>query len=255
MTEGTGQEWANLKGKVALVTSAARGIGRAIALELAGRGAAVAVNYRNSKDHARTLAEQIHELGVECMLVPGDVTCEEDARNIVHAVLDAWKRLDILVNNAGITRDKSLRKREDDEWADVININLSGTYYCTSAALPAMIEQQFGRIINISSYADRIHSLGKGKYPDSAGSIMAFTKSLALEMARYNITANAIAPGFTSTEMLDRIPTAILEHLRVRIPLQRFARPGEVAKAAAFLAADADYITGQQLNVNGGLYV
>jgi acetoacetyl-CoA reductase len=255
MTGGNRHEWANLNGKVALVTAAARGIGRAIAVELAARGAAVAVNYRNSKEHARSLAEQIRELGVDCMLVPGDVANEEDARHVVQTVLDAWKRLDILVNNAGITRDKSLRKRDDDEWADVININLSGTYYCTSAALPAMMEQQFGRIINISSYADRAHNLGQGKYPANPGGIMAFTKSLALEMARYNITANAIAPGFTSTEMLDRIPPTILEHLRVRIPLQRFARPDEVAKAAAFLAADADYITGQQLNVNGGLYV
>lgn len=252
---GHGNRWATLKGKVALVTGAARGIGRAIALELAERGAAVAINYRNSKDHAEVLAKQIREKGSDCLLVPGDVSNKEDARHVVETVLDAWMRLDILVNNAGITRDKSLRKMAGDEWADVINVNLNGTYYCTSAALPAMMEHKFGRIINIASYVGQSGKVGQANYAASTGGIIAFTKSLALEMAKYNITANAIAPGFTSTEMLTKVPAKILEQIRVKIPLQRFARPDEVAKAAAFLAADGDYITGQQLNVSGGLYM
>ncbi|MBZ5594551.1 MAG: 3-oxoacyl-ACP reductase FabG [Acidobacteriia bacterium] len=252
---GNGSRWANLKGKVALVTGAARGIGRAIALELAERGADVAINYRNSKEHAESLAKQIRGMGSDCLLIPGDVSNKEDAHHVVETVLDSWKRLDILVNNAGITRDKSLRKMADDEWADVINVNLNGTFYCTSAALPAMMEQQFGRIINIASYVGQGGNLGQANYAASTGGIIAFTKSLALEMAKYNITANAIAPGFTSTEMLSKVPTKILEQIRVKIPLQRFARPDEVAKAAGFLAADGDYITGQQLNVSGGLYM
>jgi len=257
MTEGNGHanRWANLKGKVALVTGAARGIGRAIALELADRGAAVAVNYRNSKENAESLAKLIRETGSDCLLISGDVSNKDDARHVVQTVLDAWNRLDILVNNAGITRDKSLRKMADDEWADVINVNLNGTYYCTSAALPAMMAHKFGRIINISSYVGQSGNLGQANYAASTGGIIAFTKSVALEMAKYNITANAIAPGFTSTEMLSKIPAKLLEQIRAKIPLQRFARPDEVAKAAAFLAADGDYITGQQININGGLYM
>jgi NAD(P)-dependent dehydrogenase (short-subunit alcohol dehydrogenase family) len=253
---GNENEWETLKGKVALVTGGAQGIGRAIALELAHRGAAVAISYRTKKEHAESLAEQVRELGAECMLVQGDVANKEDARHIVQTVLDTWNRLDILVNNAGITRDKSLRKDADDEWADVINVNLNGTYFCTSAALPAMMEQRFGRIINIiNSFVGQTGNSGRANYAASKSGIIAFTKSLALEMAKFNITSNAIAPGFTHTEMWSKIPESILEQIRVKIPLQRFASPDEVAKAAAFLAADGDYITGQQLNVNGGLYM
>jgi len=243
-----------LKGKVALVTGGTQGIGRAIALALAHRGAAVAITYRTKKEHAESLAERVRELGAECLLVQGDVSNKEDAQHVVETVLAAWKRLDVLVNNAGITRDKSVRKVAGDEWADEVNVNLNGTYYCTSAALPAMMAQKFGRIINIRWYMG--HSiLGQANYVSRTAGIMDFTKSLALEMAKYNITANAIAPGFTRTEMWAKIPENVLEQIRVKIPLQRFASPEDVAKAAAFLAADGDYITGQQLNVTGGLYV
>jgi len=245
-----------LKGKVALVTGGAQGIGRAIALELAHRGAAVAISYRTKREHAETLADEIRELGAECMLVQGDVANKEDACNIVQTVLDYWKRLDILVNNAGITRDKSLRKAANDEWADVIHVNMNGTYNCTSAALPAMMEHKFGRIINIiNSFVGQTGNGGRANYAATKSGVVGFTKSLALEMAKYNITANTLAPGFTHTEMWSKIPESIIERIRVKIPLQRFASPGEVAKAAAFLAADGDYITGQQLNVNGGLYM
>jgi acetoacetyl-CoA reductase len=246
---------AALEGKVALVTGAGKGIGRAIALELAHRGAAVAVNYHASKEHAESLAEQIREAGSECLVIQGDVASKEEARQVVQKVLDTWGRLDILVNNAGITRDKSMRKMSDDDWADVINVNLNGTYYCTSAALPSMIDHKFGRIINISSFVGQAGNFGQANYAASKGGIIAFTKVLALETARYNITANAIAPGFTCTEMLSQIPANVLDQIRAKIPMQRFAQPAEVAKAAAFLATDGEYITGQQLNINGGLYM
>lgn len=256
MKEANGKSSESLRGRVALVTGAARGIGRAIALELAHRGAAVALNYRSSKESAECVAEEIQKIGPACMLVPGDVATRDEARRVIQTVLDAWKRLDILVNNAGITRDKSLRKTADDEWADVTNVNLNGTYYCTSAALPAMMEQRFGRIINIvSSYVGQAGNFGQANLTGSKGSIATFTKSVALEMAKYNITVNTVAPGFTRTEMLAMIPEKVLEQIRAKIPLRRFAQPAEVAKAAAFLAADGDYITGQQLNVNGGLYM
>jgi acetoacetyl-CoA reductase/3-oxoacyl-[acyl-carrier protein] reductase len=238
-----------------LVTGGARGIGRAIALHLADSGAAVAVNYRTSKPEAQSLAEEIHDMHGECILVPGDVSSSEEAQRVVQDVLDSWGRIEILVNNAGITRDKSLRRMADDEWSDVINVNLNGTYYCTTAAIPAMIRQKYGRIINISSHVGQAGSLEQANYAASNGGIIAFTKALALEMAPYNITANTVVPGFTNTEMLAKIPPHVLVQIQNKIPLGRFARPEEIAAAVGFLAAHGDYITGQQLNVNGGLYM
>ena len=245
----------SLAGKVALVTGAGRGIGRAIALELARRGANVALNFRADAKHAESAADEIRELGVECLLVQGDVAKRGEAARIVKEVLDKWQRLDILVNNAGITRDRSMRKMTDDDWGAVINVNLNGTFYCTSAAVPAMVNQRFGRIINIGSVVGQMGAFGQANYSASKGGIIAFTKTLALEMAKFNITANVIAPGFTSTEMVDAIPEEIAAQIKAKIPLGRFASPEEIAKAASFLAADGDYITGQELNVNGGYHM
>ena len=252
---GNGNGTASLKGKVALVTGASRGIGRAIALELAHHGANVAIDYRVDITHAQSVAEEVRALGVECLIVQGDISKKEDARRIVKEVLDKWQRLDILVNNAGISRDHSMRKMTDEDWADVINVNLNGTFYCTSAALPAMINQRFGRIINISSVVGQMGAFGQANYSASKGGIIAFTKTLALEMAKYNITANSIAPGYTSTEMVEAIPEEVAAQIKAKIPLGRFASPEEIAKAAGFLAMDADYITGQELNVNGGCHM
>lgn len=245
----------SLTGKVALVTGASRGIGRAIAVELARRGANIALNFRSDTNQAEIAATGIRELGVECLLVQGDVAKKGEATRIVKEVLDRWQRLDILVNNAGITRDRSMRKMTDDDWAEVINVNLNGTFYCTSAVLPAMTNQRFGRIINISSVVGQMGAFGQANYSASKGGIIAFTKTLALEMAKFNVTANAIAPGFTSTEMVDAIPEEIAAQIKAKIPLGRFATPEEIAKAAAFLAAEGDYITGQELNVNGGYHM
>ena len=247
--------WGSLKGKVALVTGASRGIGRAIAIELARRGASIALDYRSDSVHAESAAAEIRALGAECILIQGDISKKGEAQRIVKAVLDKWQRLDILVNNAGITRDRTMRKMTEDDWAQVINVNLNGTFYCTSAALPAMINQRFGRIINISSVVGQMGAFGQANYSASKGGIIAFTKTLALEMAKFNITANSIAPGFTSTEMVDAIPEEIAAQLKAKIPLGRFATPEEIAKAAAFLAAEGDYITGQELNVNGGYHM
>lgn len=255
MTNGNGGLSEALKGRVALVTGAARGIGRAIALHLAASGAAVAANYRTSKAEAQSLAEQIHEMHADCILVPGDVASSEEAQRVVQEVLDSWGRIEVLVNNAGITRNKSLRRMANDEWADVINVNLNGTYYCTAAVIPGMIKQRYGRIVNISSHVGQAGSLEQANYAASNGGIIAFTKALALEMAAYNITANTVAPGFTSTEMLAQIPPHVLVQIQNKIPLGRFARPEEIASAVGFLVAHGDYITGQQLNINGGLYM
>ena len=245
----------SLVGRVALVTGSSRGIGRAIACELARRGAKVALNFRSDVKHAENAAEEIVEIGGECLLVQGDVAKKGEAARIVKEILDKWQRLDILVNNAGITRDRSMRKMTDDDWAAVINVNLNGTFYCTSAAVPAMMNQRYGRIINISSVVGQMGAFGQANYSASKGGIIAFTKTLALELAKFNVTANAIAPGFTSTEMVDAIPEEIAAQIKAKIPLGRFATPEEIAKAAAFLAADGDYITGQELNVNGGYHM
>ena len=252
---GNGTRYASLTGRVALVTGASRGIGRAIAVGLARCGANVALNFRSDAKQAESAAAEIRELGVDCLLVQGDVAKKGEAARIVKEVLDKWQRLDILVNNAGITRDRSMRKMTDDDWGAVINVNLNGTFYCTSAAVPAMINQRFGRIINISSVVGQMGAFGQANYSASKGGIIAFTKTLALEMAKYTVTANAIAPGFTSTEMVDAIPEEIAAQIKAKIPLGRFAAPEEIAKAAVFLAAEGDYITGQELNVNGGYHM
>jgi NAD(P)-dependent dehydrogenase (short-subunit alcohol dehydrogenase family) len=243
-----------LQNKVALVTGGSRGIGRAIALELAARGATVAINFRTSLTQAEALLQQLREAGGEGVLVQGDVSLRDEARRVVKEVLDCCKHLEILVNNAGITRHRSFHKMTDEEWTEVIN-NLHGAYYCMSAVLPAMVAQNFGRIVNISSYAGQAGNFGQAHCAASKAAIIGFTKTLALELARYNITANVIAPGYTETDMLGGIPAEIIEEIKDEIPLGRLARPEEIAKAVTFLVMDGDYITGQQINVNGGLYM
>ena len=255
MHQANGNGATPLKGMIALVTGASRGIGRAIAIQLARRGAAVAINFRTDAVHAETVAKEIADSGGDCMLIQGDVSSKEEAAHIVQQVLEKWGRLDILVNNAGINRDRTLGKMTEDDWAQVINVNLNGTFYCTIAAVPAMMTQNFGRIINISSVVGQAGAFGQANYSASKGGIIAFTKTLALELAKHNITANVVAPGYTSTEMVASIPEDVAAKIKARIPVGRFAEPDEVAKAAVFLAADGDYITGQELNVNGGVYM
>ncbi len=215
------------------------------------RGASVAINYRESRVYAEALADLIRQVGSECLIIQGDVSSKEDAQHVLRAVLDSWGHLDVLVNNAGITRDKISSATSNDDWSDVINVNLTGTFYCTSAALPSMIERMFGRIVNISSFMGQARKFGQGNHAAGKRGILEFTKTVAKDTAKYNITANAIAPGFTCTEKLAEIPPHVLEQIRMKIPLQRFAQPVEVAKAAAFLVTEGDYITGQQLNING----
>ena len=244
-----------LEGKIALITGASRGIGRAIAMELAHRGATVAVNFRTSLSAAEELRREIHQVGCDCELFQGDISDRQHARNLIDNVVASFQRVDILVNNAGITRDRSIRKMTDDDWADVIETNLNSVFYCTSAAIPTMIEHKYGRIVNIASFSGQAGNFGQANYAASKGGIIAMTKVLALELAKYNVTANVVAPGFTETEMVAAIPAAVMEQILARIPIRRLAQPEEVAKAVAFLLCDGDYITGQQINVNGGIYM
>lgn len=174
---------------------------------------------------------------------------------MVRHVAEAWGQLDVLVNNAGITRDRSMRKLTDEDWLDVINTNLNSVYYCTTAAMSLMIEQNYGRIINISSFVGQSGNFGQANYAASKGGIIAFTKTAAIELAKFNITVNAVAPGFTLTDMLSKVPENIQNQIKAKIPLGRFGMPEEVARVVSFLAAHGDYITGQQININGGVYM
>jgi NAD(P)-dependent dehydrogenase (short-subunit alcohol dehydrogenase family) len=215
--------------QVAVVSGSSRGIGRAIALELARRGMALVVNYRSAQDEAKAVAAEVRALGVDCLCLQADVADPAQARGLIGEVHAQWGRIDVLVNNAGITRDKTLRKLTDDDWLQVINTNLGSVYYCTSAVMPIMIEQNYGRIINISSYVGQAGNFGQANYGASKGGIIAFTKTAALELARYGITVNAIAPGFTETEMLSKVPPDVQDKIRARIPMGRFGKPQEVA--------------------------
>jgi acetoacetyl-CoA reductase/3-oxoacyl-[acyl-carrier protein] reductase len=189
------------------------------------------------------------------LLIQANVCDVAESRGLVRRVVDQWGRLDILVNNAGITRDRSLRKLTDEDWLTVIDNNLHSVYLCTTAAMPVMIEQRYGRVVNISSYVGQAGNFGQANYAASKGGIIAFTKTAAIELAKFNITVNAIAPGFTLTDMLAKVAPEVQEQIKARIPMGRFGEPDEVAKVVVFVAADGDYITGQQINVNGGIYM
>lgn len=244
-----------LDDKVAIVTGASRGIGRGIALLMAQEGAKVTINYRSSEAQARELADEINGFGGTCMLLQADVGEAQEARDMVRRVVEQWGRVDILVNNAGITKDRTLRKMADEDWDKVIKANLGSVFYCTSAAMPIMVNQNFGRIINISSMNGQIGAVGQANYSASKGGIIAFTRTAALELARFNITVNTIAPGWTLTDMFAGVPDNIQDQIKGKIPLGRFGDVSDIAKAAVFLAADADYITGAQINVNGGAFM
>ncbi len=244
-----------LEGKTALVTGASRGIGRAIALELAREGARVAVNYHNNDAKAEEVKVDIQKLGGKCLLAKANLAVPQEARAMVKRVADEFVHLDILVNNAGITRDKLLPKMTDEDWLEVIQTNLNAMFFCTSAVIPIMTAQSYGRIINISSMNGQTPARGQANYSASKGGIIAFTKTAALELASSGITVNTIAPGFTETDMFAKVPQAIQTQIKARIPEGRFAQPEEIARAVIFLVADGDYITGQQINVNGGAYM
>jgi acetoacetyl-CoA reductase/3-oxoacyl-[acyl-carrier protein] reductase len=244
-----------LEGRRALVTGAARGIGRAIAKALASEGADIALNYQSSEADAISLADELTSSGRKTLLLKGNVGERSTWTSMIAAVTQTWGRLDILVNNAGITRDKTLRKMLDDDWLAVLKTNLNACYFGVSAVMSMMIEQKYGRIINISSFVGQAGNFGQANYAASKGGIIAFTKTAALELAKYNVTCNALAPGFTETGMLAKVPEQVRTQILARIPMGRFATPEEIAKAVLFLAADGDYITGQQINVNGGVYM
>src|SRR6516165_4477898 len=246
---------ARLEGKTALVTGGSRGIGRAITLALAREGAKVALNYQSSDAKAQEVVDEIAKFGGTCVLAKANLSDPKEARAMVQRVAEQFTHLDVLVNNAGITRDKLLTRMTDEDWLEVIQTNLNAVFFCTSAAIPFMAAQSYGRIINIGSMNGQVAAMGQANYSASKGGIIAFTRTAALELARSGITVNALAPGYTETDMFAKVPGDIQAQIKAKIPLRRFAQPEEIAKAVLYLVADGDYVTGQVIGVNGGAYM
>ena len=246
----------SLESRIALVTGASRGIGEVIAISLAKAGAKVAVNYHTGAEAASRVVETIAASGGEALAVGGDVSQEDQVDSIVKGIVRSWGRLDILVNNAGITRDKLLLRMSADEWDKVISVNLRGVYLSTKSVLPHMIRQRHGRIVNMSSVVGLSGNPGQANYAASKAGIIGFTKSMAREVASRNITVNAVAPGYITTTMVQKLPEDVQKGILARIPMSRFGTPEDVAEVVTFLCTDgAGYVTGQVIGIDGGLAV
>ncbi|EON73262.1 3-oxoacyl-[acyl-carrier-protein] reductase [Lysinibacillus sphaericus] len=243
-----------LNGKVAVVTGASRGIGRAIALKLAEEGAKIVVNYSGSQVKAEEVVTLIQANGGEAIAVQASVSKSEEVTALMDAAVKTFGSLDILVNNAGITRDNLLMRMKEDEWDDVLDTNLKGVFLCTKAVTRQMMKQRTGRIINISSIVGVAGNAGQANYVAAKAGVIGLTKTTAKELASRNILVNAIAPGFIETEMTDQLPEELKQGMLTQIPLAKLGQPEDIAKAVVFLASDdANYMTGQTLHIDGGM--
>ena len=240
--------------KVAFITGATRGIGRAIALELAKEGYNIALNYRTENEALESLKKEISDMGVECYPVQGDVSKAEDAERMTKEIIEHFEQIDVLVNNAGITKDNLILRMKEEEFTDVINVNLVGTFNITKNVIKYMTKKRYGKIINLSSVVGISGNAGQSNYAASKAGIIGFTKSIAKELGSRNITANAVAPGFIETDMTNALKDEIKEAIEGTIPLKRLGTAEDVAKVVKFLVSDeSSYITGQVINVDGGM--
>lgn len=247
------EQMQKLRDRVAIVTGASRGIGRAIAVALAAEGAKVVVNYASSSGAADEAVAAITGASGEAIALQADVSKADQVDRLIETVMDKWGRVDILVNNAGITRDTLLMRMKPEDWQAVIDLNLTGIFLCTRAVTKIMLKQKSGRIVNIASVAGQMGNPGQANYSAAKAGAIGFTKTIARELASRGITVNAVAPGFIATDMTKDLKGT--EELLKHIPLGRFGQPEEVAGLVRFLAADpaAAYITGQVMNVDGGM--
>lgn len=245
----------NLEGRVALVTGAAQGIGRAIALALAEVGADIAGGDVNLEGMEKT-AKEIEALGRKALAVKLDVSDPASVKEAVGKVLEAWGKIDILVNNAGITKDNLIMRMKREDWDRVLSINLNGAFHCIQAVLPGMVKQRYGRIINIASVVAQAGNAGQANYISSKAGLIGLTKAVASEVGSRTVTVNAVAPGFIATAMTENLPEPVKQRMMSLIPLGRMGTDRDIASAVRFLASEeAGYITGHVLNVNGGMYM
>jgi len=242
------------EGKAAIVTGASRGIGREIALQLAKEGAKVAVNYSGSKDKAEEVVQLIKDAGGEAFAIQADVSNSDSVKNLVEKTIETYGSIDILVNNAGITKDNLLVRMKEDEWDDVININLKGVFLCTKGVTRQMMRQRAGKIVNVASIVGVSGNAGQANYVAAKAGVIGFTKTTAQELAARNINVNAVAPGFITTDMTDALDEDMKNQMLANIPLGKLGSPENVAKTVMFLLSDdAAYITGQTIHVDGGM--
>lgn len=243
-----------LKGKCAVVTGAAKGIGKAIALKLASSGVNIVLNYRSSEDKAIETEKEILSLGVEVLRIKGDISKPNDVENLIDCAKNKFGKIDIMVNNAGITKDTLLLRMKEEDFDSVINVNLKGVFNCLKAITPVMVKQKEGKIINLSSVVGLVGNVGQVNYAASKAGVIGMTKSLAKEIGSRGITVNAVAPGFIETDMTDVLGDRFKEEAKKSIPLKRLGKAEDVAEVVAFLASDsANYITGQVIHVDGGM--
>ena len=244
-----------LEGQVAVVTGGGRGIGRACAIELAREGASVIVNYVSNADTAEATRDVIHEFGGTVVLVKANVSDSDEAGDVIETAVEELGKIDILVNNAGVNRDRTIARLSVEEWDEVIKTDLSSMFYCTRAAVPHMREANYGRIINMSSIVGQMGNVGQANYAAAKAGMIAFTKTAAKELARNNITVNAVCPGFVSTDMVTALSDEIQDNIKSQIPLGRFGEPEEIAALVRFLCTEGGFFTGAQLSPNGGQYM
>ncbi|MQG20483.1 MAG: 3-oxoacyl-[acyl-carrier-protein] reductase [SAR202 cluster bacterium] len=245
-----------LTGRIALVTGAGRGIGRSVALALASKGASVVIHYNESRDGAEKTANEIRDNGQNAMIVQANIGVAEDVEAMITTVIDSWEKIDVLVNNSGVIKDNLIIRMSEDDWDYVMNIDLKGVFLTTRLAARSMIKQRWGRIINIGSVVGLAGNPGQSNYAAAKAGLIGFTRSVAKELAPRNITVNMVAPGYIVTDVTENLPDETKDYLTSMIPMKRRGQPEEIADAVAFLAGQrSTYITGQTLNVDGGIVI